>query len=111
MWLSLNILNQMVDTSGIAPEELAQRLTMSTAEIDSIERVNDHFTTIYAAKILNVAPHPRADKLTLVNANAGHGKYRVVCGAPNHKKGDVVPFAAVGTRLGTDMVTAKLNIR
>ncbi|OHD63094.1 MAG: phenylalanine--tRNA ligase subunit beta [Spirochaetes bacterium RBG_13_51_14] len=111
MWLSLNILNQMVDTNGIAPEELAQRLTMSTAEIDSIERVNDHFTTIYAAKILNIAPHPRADKLTLVNVNAGHGKYRVVCGAPNHKKGDVVPFAAVGTRLGKDMVIAKTNIR
>ncbi len=31
MWLSLNILSQMVDTTGIDPEEMALRLTMSTA--------------------------------------------------------------------------------
>ena len=74
MWLSLNILNQMVDTSGITPEEMALRLTMSTAEIDSIERVNEHFNTVIAAKILDVKPHPNADKLTLVDLDAGARK-------------------------------------
>ncbi len=97
MWLSLNILNQMVDTSGISPEDLALRITMSSAEIDSIEHVNTHFKTIYAAKILDVKPHPNADKLTLVDLDAGDKKYHVVCGAPNHKKGDIVPLATVGT--------------
>ncbi len=97
MWLSLNILNRMVDTSGISPEEMALRITMSSAEIDSIEHVNTHFKTIYAAKILDVKPHPNADKLTLVDLDAGAKKYRVVCGAPNHRKGDIVPLATVGT--------------
>lgn len=97
MWLSLNILNQMVDTGGLSPEEMALRITMSSAEIDSIEHVNAHFKTIYAVKILDVKPHPNADKLTLVDCDAGTRKYRVVCGAPNHKKGDIVPLAAVGT--------------
>lgn len=97
MWLSLNILNRMVDTSGISPEEMALRITMSSAEIDSIEHVNTHFKTIYAARILEVKPHPNADKLTLVDLDAGDKKYHVVCGAPNHRKGDIVPLAAVGT--------------
>ncbi|HOT44480.1 MAG TPA: phenylalanine--tRNA ligase subunit beta [Spirochaetota bacterium] len=97
MWLSLNILNQMVDTSDISPEEMALRITMSSAEIDSIEHVNRHFKTIYAAKILDVKPHPNADKLTLVDLDAGGKKYHVVCGAPNHRKGDIVPLATVGT--------------
>ncbi len=97
MWLSLNILNLMVDTSGISPEEMALRITMSSAEIDSIEHVNTHFKTIYAAKILDVKPHPNADKLTLVDLDAGERRYRVVCGAPNHRKGDIVPLATVGT--------------
>jgi phenylalanyl-tRNA synthetase beta chain len=111
MWLSLNILNQMVDTSGLSPEEIALRLTMATAEIDSIEHVNEHFKTIYAAKILDVLPHPNADKLTLVDIDAGGKKYRVVCGAPNHKKGDVVPLATVGTRFAEDLIIKKTKIR
>ncbi|MBN1496961.1 MAG: phenylalanine--tRNA ligase subunit beta [Spirochaetes bacterium] len=111
MWLSLNILNQMVDTAGLAPEEIALRLTMSTAEIDSIERVNDHFRTILAAKILDVRRHPNADKLTLVDLDAGERKYRVVCGAPNHKTGDIVPLALPGTRFGEEMTIKKAKIR
>jgi phenylalanyl-tRNA synthetase beta chain len=111
MWLSLNILNQMVDTSGITPEDMALRLTMSTAEIDSIERVNEHFKTVYAAKILDVKPHPNADKLTLVDLDAGSKKYHVVCGAPNHKKGDIVPLAVPGTRFSGEMIIKKAKIR
>ena len=111
MWLSLNILNRMVDTSGLSPEEIALRLTMATAEIDSIEHINNHFQTIYAARILDVIPHPNADKLTLVDVDAGGKKYRVVCGAPNHKKGDIVPLATIGTRFAEDMVIKKTKIR
>lgn len=111
MWLSLNILNQMVDTSGITPEELALRLTMSTAEIDSIERVNGYFKTVIAAKILEVKRHPNADKLTLVDLDAGSRKYRVVCGAPNHKTGDIVPLAVPGTSFGPEMTIKKTKIR
>jgi phenylalanyl-tRNA synthetase beta chain len=111
MWLSLNILSQMVDTAGIKPEEMALRLTMATAEIDSIERMNAHFATIYAAKILDVKPHPNADKLTLVDCDLGNRKIRVVCGAPNHRAGDIVPLATVGTRFGEEMVIKKAKIR
>jgi len=111
MWLSLNILNQMVDTAGLTPEEISLRLTMSTAEIDSIERVNEHFRTILAAKILDVRRHPNADKLTLVDLDAGERKYRVVCGAPNHKTGDIVPLALPGTRFGEEMTIKKAKIR
>ncbi len=31
MWLSFNILSRMVDLSGLDPDEVALRLTMSTA--------------------------------------------------------------------------------
>ena len=111
MWLSLNILSQMVDTTGIEPEQMALRLTMATAEIDSIERMNAHFATIFAAKILDVKPHPNADKLTLVGCDLGNRKLRVVCGAPNHRAGDIVPLATVGTRFGEELVIKKAKIR
>lgn len=111
MWLSLNIIQTMVDISDITPEDLANRLTMATAEIDGIDRVNHFLKTIYTAKILDVKPHPGADKLTLVDLDTGRGNTRVVCGAPNHKKGDIVALATEGTRFNADFIIKKSKIR
>ena len=111
MWLSRNILATMVDLEGISPEDLALKITMSSAEIDSIDYMNQHLETIITAKILEVFPHPNADKLTLVDLDAGSEQIRVVCGAPNHKKGDIVPLATVGTSFGEEFVIRKSKIR
>ena len=111
MWLSFNILSNMVDLGGIAVEDLAHRLTMSSAEIDSIEQVNAHFKTIIAARVLNVGRHPNADKLSLVDVDAGGGTIRVVCGAHNYKNGDIVALATIGTRISEEMVIARTKIR
>ncbi len=111
MWLSLNILSGMVDLKGVSPEELALKLTMSTAEIDSIEHMNRHLATVISAKVLDVLKHPDADKLTLVDLDTGTGKTRVVCGAPNHKKGDIVALALPGTDFGGGMIIKKSKIR
>nr|HPI23129.1 phenylalanine--tRNA ligase subunit beta [Spirochaetota bacterium] len=102
MWLSLNIIRDMVDLDGIAPEEIAARLTMATAEIDGIDAVNRHFETVVTAKIIDVMKHPNADKLTVCDLDAGKEKLTVVCGAPNHKKGDIVALATVGTKLSEE---------
>ena len=111
MWISLNIINRMVDTSGIDPEEMALRLTMSTAEIDSIERMNTHLTKVIAAAITRISPHPNADKLTLVDCSTGTATHRVVCGATNIKAGDIVPLALPGTVLSEGFTIEKTVIR
>ncbi len=101
----------MVDISSIAPEELANRLTMSTAEIEGIEYLNHNFKTIYAAKLTKVEPHPNADKLTLCEVDTGAEKVQVVCGANNHKAGDMVALATVGTKITEDFIIKKSKIR
>jgi len=111
MWISLKIINRMVDISDIAPEEVADRLTMATAEIEGIEYLNKSFQTIYAAKLTKVEPHPDADKLTLCEADTGSEKFQVVCGASNHKTGDIVALAAVGTKISEDFEIKKAKIR
>ncbi|MCU0847408.1 MAG: phenylalanine--tRNA ligase subunit beta [Spirochaetes bacterium] len=111
MWISLNIISKMVSLDGISPEDIAQRLTMSSAEIECLEYANRHFTTIITAKILDVKPHPNADKLTLVDLSTGSENHRVVCGAPNHKKGDIVPLAMPGTEFSKDFIIKKSKIR
>ncbi len=111
MWLSLNILSKMVDTSGLDPEDLAMRLTMSTAEIETVKRMNPFLENVITVKLLNVSPHPNADKLTICDCDAGTEKLRVVCGAPNHKTGDITALALVGTRFNEDFTVKKTKIR
>jgi phenylalanyl-tRNA synthetase beta chain len=111
MWLSYNILSDIVDLSGINPNEIGQKITMASAEIEEVIRQGEHLKTIVTAKILKVDRHPNADKLTLVDLDTGSGKVRVVCGAPNHKEGDIVPLALPGTRFSADFIIAKSKIR
>jgi phenylalanyl-tRNA synthetase beta chain len=111
MWISLNIISTITDISGISPEDIAHKLTMATAEIESINRMNAHFANIVTAKILDVKKHPDADKLTLVDLDTGSEKLRVVCGAPNHKTGDIVPLAKIGTKFSEEFVIKKSKIR
>jgi phenylalanyl-tRNA synthetase beta chain len=101
----------MVDISDVTPEAIAERLTMSTAEIEGIEYLNSFFKTIVTAKLISVEPHPDADKLTLCFADTGTEKIQVVCGAPNHKAGDIVAFATVGTKFSDEFIIKKTKIR
>ncbi len=101
----------MVDLKDIDPEELALRLTMSTAETEGVEKMNTHLDSVITAKILSMLPHPDADKLTVCELDTGSEKLRVVCGAPNHKKGDIVALAPVGTKLGEEFEVKKAKIR
>lgn len=111
MWLSLNIISKIVDIHDISPEEIALRLTMSTAEIETIDRLNEHFRSIVTSRVLDVQPHPNAEKLTLVDLDTGSKKIKVVCGATNHKKGDIVALAQVGTNFSDDFTVRKAKIR
>ncbi len=111
MWISLKTIGRMVDISDVTPEAIAERLTMSTAEIEGIEYLNSFFNTIVTAKLITVEPHPDADKLTLCFADTGSEKIQVVCGAPNHKAGDIVAFATVGTKFSDEFIIKKTKIR
>ena len=111
MWISLNIIQDMVDIKDIPVSEIANRLTMSTAEIDSIEYVNQLLHSIYTAKIVEVSKHPNADKLTVCKVDTGSNIIQVVCGAPNHKAGDIVALAPAGTKFSDTITITKTKLR
>ncbi len=111
MWISLKIIGKMVDLSGLTPESIAEKLTMSTAEIEGIEYLNGFFKTIITAKLESVEKHPDADKLTVCKVNTGKETLQVVCGAPNHKTGDIVALATIGTKFSEEFEIKKSKIR
>jgi len=99
MQFSENWLRTMVNPD-MSSDELAHLLTMSGLEVEETEPVAPPFSQIVVAKVLDVAKHPNADRLTVCQVDAGTGTVlNIVCGAPNVRAGMLVPCALVGAEL------------
>ncbi len=110
MLISLKWLRDYVDVD-VSPEELAERLTMSGLEVDSLNRVEPAFSGVRVARIVSIKPHPYADQLSLCMVTTGDATYPVVCGAKNIHVGDIVPLAPVGAVLPSGDVIRSARIR
>ncbi len=84
---------------NISPSELAERLTMSGLEVESLECKGEGLEGIVVAQIQDIRPHPNASKLVLCDVSDGTNLYNIVCGAKNMKTGDKVALAPSGTQL------------
>ncbi len=92
-------------------QEIAEALNQLGLEVDDIHEPGKEISGVVAARILDVVPHPDADKIRLADIDFGSGQLRVVCGAPNIEAGMVVPFAKVGAVLPGDFKITKRKIR
>lgn len=95
----------------LSPLEVASALTMAGIEVSSCRFLGEGLEDIVAARILDMRPHPNADKLLLCRVTDGAREYRIVCGAKNMKAGDVVPLSRVGAKLPSGMEIRKAKIR
>ena len=101
MRVPLSWLREYVDLD-LPVEELAHRLTMAGTEIGAVVEVGAHWDRdkVLVGHVVNVAPHPNADRLTLPTVDLGGGEgATVVCGAPNVAAGQKIAFAREGARL------------
>ncbi|HET6512317.1 MAG TPA: phenylalanine--tRNA ligase subunit beta, partial [Candidatus Kapabacteria bacterium] len=111
MKISLNWLSEYVDIQ-FTPKELDHRLTMLGIEVEGIEDFASKFDKIVVGEVLEVTPHPNADKLRLTRVSTGNGEpLRIVCGAPNVRQGMKVAVATIGADLGEGFVIKKSKIR
>ncbi len=110
MRINLNWLKDFVNID-LSPKELAELLTMNSLEVETIEPQGQGLRSIVAAKILDVRPHPNADRLSLCVVDTGDREVPVVCGAPNVEVGILSPLALPGTKLPNGMVMEETRIR
>ncbi|HEY3874267.1 MAG TPA: phenylalanine--tRNA ligase subunit beta [Candidatus Kapabacteria bacterium] len=111
MRISLNWLAEYISIS-FSSEELAERLTMLGLEIDAIERTGEKWDKVFVGEVLDVVPHPNADKLRLTRVSIGNSEpLGIVCGAPNVRAGLKVAVATIGADLGEGMIIKKAKIR
>ena len=89
-----------VDLNGLTPEEVANKLTFSGAEVEGIERLASG-TKLVIGKILSCTAHPDSDHLHVLRVDEGHdlGIHQIVCGAPNARAGLKVIVATPGAKL------------
>ena len=100
MRISLNWLQELVDVT-LAPEELAETLTMAGFEVEDIEDRRMLADGVVVGKVLDLQPHPNADKLRVCQVDIGdtNEPLNIVCGAANVRAGALVPVATTGTYL------------
>ncbi|NJC89216.1 MAG: phenylalanine--tRNA ligase subunit beta [Desulfuromonas sp.] len=110
MKVTLNWLKEYTDID-LSPEVLSHRLTMAGLEVDAMEKLGEGMDGVIVARLTEVRPHPDADRLTLCTVETDSVTLQVVCGATNHKAGDLVAFAQVGTELPGDFKIRKSKIR
>ena len=67
----------------VKPEELGDLLTMAGLEVEGMETIGEGFDQVIVSRILEVRPHPNADRLSLCMVDTGKDTIQVVCGAPN----------------------------
>ena len=98
-------------------DELATRLSISTAEIEGIERrgVSDtdgNLGLFRVGKVLEAAKHPNADRLQLCRVDIGEGEPRqIVCGAWNFGAGATVAVALPGAVLPGGLQLEQRKVR
>ena len=97
---------------GLDSEALAHRLTMLGLEVDSVTPVAEAPDDVVVGEVLEVAPHPDADRLWLCRVDVGqHDPLSIVCGASNVKCGARYPTALVGARLAGGIKIKRSKIR
>ncbi|WP_041077202.1 phenylalanine--tRNA ligase subunit beta [Thermotoga caldifontis] len=109
MQVPVEWLKELVDID-VSVEELAHRLTMAGV---SVERIFNPFASgkIVSARVVEVRPHPNAEKLRVCRVFDGSGYHTTITSDTNVKESDVVVIAFPGSRFADGSEVRQTSIR
>lgn len=110
MKANLRWLQEYVDVDKGA-QNIADALTMAGLEVETVQDRFTYLDSVVVARILEIRPHPNADKLQLCTVDIGEKKLPIVCGASNIREQMVIALALPGTVLPDGTVLKKGKIR
>ena len=114
MKISLKWLKDYVEVDDFIknPEPLAKALTDTGLEVEEIIQESKVFDKVVVGVIEKLSKHPDADRLTYCDVRVSSKEVlKIVCGARNHKEGDKVCVAKVGSVLPGGFKIKKSKIR
>ena len=95
----------------IPPNKLADRLCMAGFEVEDLIAIGESLCGITTGKIMDIQPHPQADRLVITQISTGDATHQIVTGATNIGVGDIVPVSLPGAVLanGTEIQAQPLR--
>jgi phenylalanyl-tRNA synthetase beta chain len=79
--------------------EMVEQLTMLGLEVEAVETRGADLSPFWVAEVIEVRPHPNAERLSVCRVDTGEHVVEVVCGAPNVHAGMKAVFAPVGANM------------
>ncbi|MBN1574402.1 MAG: phenylalanine--tRNA ligase subunit beta [Deltaproteobacteria bacterium] len=110
MLATINWLRDFVDID-MDVEKLADLLTMSGLEVDSVTKIGDDLKGIVVAEIMDVSTHPKGGNLYVAKVSNGAETFQVVSAAPNTKVGLKTALAPPGVVLPTGLKIEKRDFK
>ena len=111
MLVSIKWLQEYVDTQGLAPADLGEKITRSGIEVDAVIDRSHGMTNVVVGYVKECVKHPEADKLSICQVDVGEETTQIICGAPNIAVGQKVIVARPGATLPGDIKIKKAKLR
>jgi len=94
------------------PAGIAEQLSDLGLAVEEVVPIGEGLDGIVVARVLDLRPHPDADRIQLVDVDAGDGEsLQVCCGAFNMSVGDLVPLATIGAVMAGGMEISRRQLR
>ena len=111
MKVLLSLLKEFAPIDG-EPDSISEQLSELGLAVEEMVRTGEHLEGVVVAKVLDLRPHPDADRIQIVEVDSGDGKpLQICCGAFNMSPGDFVPLATVGTVMPNGMEISRRKLR
>lgn len=112
MKVTLSWLREFAPDIDGDPVELSETLSALGLTVEEMTLIGEVVDGVVLAKVLDLREHPHADKIQLVDVDAGDGEaQQVCCGAFNMAVGDLIPFAAPGTVMADGLEIQQRKMR
>ncbi len=104
-------LQEFIDLPSTDVGELSYAFDMLGLTVESVEAIRPEWSDVLVGKVLEITPHPDADKIRVCQVDTGSGPTQIICGAWNFEVGAIVPVAAPGAVLPGEFEIGRRNIR
>ncbi len=110
MLISMRWLRELIAVP-VATDVLAERLTFTGTEVESIARPGSNLDKVVVAEVLSLEKHPGADNLLVAEMGLGGSKELCVTAATNLSVGDRVCYAPPGATLADGTVMGERDFK
>ena len=104
-------LNDWIDIDKISGDDLSEALESLGFEIETRTNISSNYKNIVVGKVLEIYPHPNADKVRVTKVDTGNNIFEIVCGAWNFDVGAIVPVALPKSEIKDNFLINKRDIR